>query len=246
MRDESQSAPPWSEGDSRAFLDFGRYFVPERERQVATVSAMIPPRDGPFVALDLACGEGLLAEAILERFPAATVVGLDLSPAMLARARARLAGFGGRFEGRQFDLADTAWRGPDGGAHAIVSSLSVHHLDGAQKRALFKDLWRMLAPGGALVIADVVLAASAEARELAAAAWDDEVARRALALDGDTAALDYFRREGWNMYRADVPDDYDKPSPLAEQLRWLQEAGFAEVDVYWMLAGHAIFGGRRR
>ncbi len=246
MTSEPNAAPPWGEGDSQAFLDFGRYFVPERERQVATVSAMIPPIEGPFVALDLACGEGLLSEAILERFPEATVIGLDLSPTMLDRARQRLAPYGGRFEARQFDLADTAWRGPDGGAHAIVSSLSVHHLDGAQKRALFRDLWRMLAPGGALVIADVVLAASPEARTLAAETWDEEVTKRALALDGHTAALDYFRREGWNMYRADVPDDCDKPSTLADLLRWLEEAGFAEVDVYWMLAGHAIFGGRRR
>lgn len=239
------SNPPWSEGDSQAFIDFGRYFVPERERQAATVCALIPAREGPFTALDLACGEGLLAEAILARFPAATVVGLDLSPTMLARASERLAAYGERFQARQFDLADAAWRSPTGGAHAIVSSLSVHHLDAAQKRALFADLWRMLAPGGALVIADVVLAATPEARELAAATWDEEVARRALELDGDTAALDYFRRQGWNMYRADVPDDYDKPSTLAEQLGWLAEAGFVGVDVAWMLAGHAIFAGRK-
>jgi tRNA (cmo5U34)-methyltransferase len=239
------SSPPWSEQDSQAFIDFGRYFVPERERQVATVAGLIPPREGPFTALDLACGEGLLAEAILERFPQATVLGLDLSPAMLARASERLAAYGERFQTRQFDLAAGDWRGPEGAAHAIVSSLSVHHLDGPQKRALFADLWRMLAPGGALVIADVVLPATLEARALAAATWEEEVARRALALDGSTAALDYFRREGWNMYRAEVPDDYDKPSTLAEQLAWLAEAGFVGVDVAWMLAGHAIFGGRK-
>jgi tRNA (cmo5U34)-methyltransferase len=239
------STPQWSEENSRAFLDYGRYFVPQREEQVATVCAMVPPHEAPFLALDLACGEGLLAEAILERFPTATVRGLDLSQAMLARAAERLAAYGGRFQTQQFDLAATAWRQPDGAAHAIVSSLSVHHLDGEQKQALFRDLYRMLAPGGALIIADVMLAATPEAREVAAAAWDAEVARRAVELDGNTAALEFFQREGWNMYRADLTDDIDKPSPLADQLRWLAEAGFVGVDVYWMLAGHAIFGGRR-
>jgi tRNA (cmo5U34)-methyltransferase len=239
------STPQWSEENSQAFLDYGRYFVPQREEQVATVCALVPAVEGPFLALDLACGEGLLAEAILARFPAATVRGLDLSPAMLARAAGRLAAYGERFQTQQFDLADTAWRQPDETAHAIVSSLSIHHLDGAQKQALFRDLWRMLAPGGALVIADVVLAASPEARELAAVAWDAEVARRAVELDGTMAALEFFQREGWNMYRADLTDDIDKPSPLADQLRWLAEAGFVAVDVSWMLAGHAIFGGRR-
>ena len=239
------SIPRWSELDSQAFLDFGRYFVPERERQIATVCSLIPPLPGAGTVLDLACGEGFLAEAILARFPAATVVGLDLSPAMLARARERLASFGERFQTRQFDLAATDWREPAGGAHAIVSSLSIHHLDGPQKQALFRDLWGMLAPGGALVIADVVLTATPEARDLAAETWEAEVARRALALDGTTEALTFFRREGWNMYRAELPDDYDKPSRLLDQLHWLEEAGFVDVDVAWMLAGHAIFGGRR-
>jgi hypothetical protein len=47
------------------------------------------------------------------------------------------------------------------------------------------------------------------------------------------------------MYRYFDPDDIDKPSRLLDQLKWLEQAGFADVDVYWMLAGHAIFGGRK-
>jgi tRNA (cmo5U34)-methyltransferase len=238
--------PSWSERDSQHFIDYGRFFVPERERQVATVCALVPPRDGPFLALDLACGEGLLAEAILARFPQATVEGLDVSPAMLARAAGRLAPYGERFRTRQFDLADAAWRSPAGAAHAIVSSLSVHHLDGEQKRDLFRDLLHMLAPGGALVIADVVLPATPEARALAADEWEAEVDRRAAQLGAGDGPGAFFRREGWNMYREGAPDEYDKPSRLADQLRWLEEAGFVDVDVAWMLAGHAIFGGRRK
>jgi tRNA (cmo5U34)-methyltransferase len=37
----------------------------------------------------------------------------------------------------------------------------------------------------------------------------------------------------------------DRPSSAAEHLDWLREAGFAEVDVAWMYAGHAIFTARR-
>ena len=38
---------------------------------------------------------------------------------------------------------------------------------------------------------------------------------------------------------------FDKPSPLFDQLKWLDEAGFTDVDVFWMKAGHAIFSGRK-
>jgi hypothetical protein len=37
----------------------------------------------------------------------------------------------------------------------------------------------------------------------------------------------------------------DKPSTLPEQLRWMEEAGFEEVDVFWARAGHALLGGYR-
>ena len=47
------------------------------------------------------------------------------------------------------------------------------------------------------------------------------------------------------MYRYFDPEDIDHPSRLFDQLKWLEQAGFADVDVYWMLAGHALFGGRK-
>ncbi len=47
------------------------------------------------------------------------------------------------------------------------------------------------------------------------------------------------------MYRYPDVDDIDKPSRLLDQLKWLEQAGFADVDVFWMQAGHALFGGRK-
>lgn len=34
-------------------------------------------------------------------------------------------------------------------------------------------------------------------------------------------------------------------SRLFDQLKWLEDAGFADVNVHWMLAGHAVFGARK-
>ena len=50
-------------------------------------------------------------------------------------------------------------------------------------------------------------------------------------------------RERWNIYYH--PDPVDKPSTLPEQLRWMEEAGFEGVDVFWARAGHALLGGYR-
>jgi tRNA (cmo5U34)-methyltransferase len=235
----------WGAEASQTFIDYGRYFVPEREQQIETFCGLIPPRDGPFTILELCGGTGLLAGALLERFPNATVYDYDGSPEMLDHARQQLAGYGERFQTLRFDLADSSWRRPGFPIHAVVSSLAIHHLDGAGKLQLFRDIHAMLEAGGALAIADVVETAGARGADVAADAWDAAVRKRALEFDGNLDAFAAFEREKWNMYRHLDPDDIDKPSRLFDQLKWLQQAGFADVDVYWMLAGHAIFGGRK-
>jgi len=236
--------PTWQESDSSKFIDYGRFFVPDREEQIATFLDVIPdPGDGLIV--ELCCGEGLLSQALLDRFPRARVLALDLSPAMLAAARARLAGHGDRFSTRQFDLADRSWRQFPEPVHAFVSSLAIHHLDGDGKRELYRDLTAALAPGGAVVIADLVEPATPGSRVLAARAWDEAVRRRSLDLAGDLAPYQRFLDLRWNLWAETEPDPIDRPSPLFDQLRWLEEAGLSGVDVYWMKAGHAIFGGGR-
>jgi tRNA (cmo5U34)-methyltransferase len=234
----------WDEDDSQEFIDHGRYFVPEREEQIATVLDLIPEPGGGLL-VDLCCGEGLLSAALLERFPRARVLAMDLSPTMLEKARTTCAAHRDRFETRPFDLADRSWRSFPEPVRAFVSSLAVHHLDGEGKRGLFRDLAAALAPGGALVIADLVLPATPASHALAARAWDEAVRRRSLELAGSLRPYEIFRDERWNLWADPAPDPIDQPSPLFDQLRWLAEAGFAGVDVHWMKAGHAVYGGVR-
>ncbi|MBN1146011.1 MAG: class I SAM-dependent methyltransferase [Anaerolineales bacterium] len=235
----------WDEETSRTFLDYGRYFVPERDRQMQIIAGLLSGLDGACLVVELCCGEGLLAEAILDRRPAFTVHGLDGSVEMLQRAQARLARFGDRFRCARFDLAAEDWREPGFQAHAAVSSLAIHHLAGPQKQVLFADVHRMLVDGGIFVIADIVEHKDEASGRVAAEVWDEVVRAQSLELRGDTQAYDFFVREGWNTFRYLDPEDIDKPSPLIDQLKWLENAGFVDVDVHWMLAGHAVFSARK-
>jgi trans-aconitate methyltransferase len=72
-------------------------FVPDRERQVQILVDVIPRLEQPHPIIDLACGEGLLAEAVLEQQLESTVDGLDGSAEMLPQAQERLKRFGQRF-----------------------------------------------------------------------------------------------------------------------------------------------------
>ncbi len=168
---------------------------------------------------------------------------MDGSQVMLENASEKLKGYAGRYTLSKFDLADQSWRKLQQPVQAVISMLALHHLDGAGKQLLFQDVYAMLAIGGAFIIADMVEPDSQPGKHVAADAWDEVVRQRSLALDGTTAGLDFFRREGWNTYRFLDPDDIDHPSPLFSQLKWLQQAGFVDIDVHFFLAGHALFSG---
>jgi tRNA (cmo5U34)-methyltransferase len=243
---ETPTTGDWGAENSSTFINFGRFFVPEREVQLATIAALMP-KDGALHILELCSGEGLLAETLLETYPQATLEALDGSPEMLAAARTRLARFAERFSAAQFDLADLLWRTRSSAPNAVVSSLALHHLDDAQKQQLFADVYALLAPGGVFVIADLVAHRDPTVQRLAADAWDAAVQRRALIFGNSLAPFAAFEREKWNYYRYpdSDPEPFDKPSVLLDQLLWLRAAGFSAVDVYWMQAGHAIFGGKK-
>jgi tRNA (cmo5U34)-methyltransferase len=245
MTDEKTQASHWGEADSRLFIDEGRYYVPERELQIDSICALIPPLDGGLV-VELCCGEGLLTQAILERFPDGRMLAFDGSPTMLESTAALAGEHGGRLETRRFDLAATAWREFSEAPRAVISSLAIHHLDDGEKRRLYQDVAAALAPGGVFVVADIIAPADARGLALAARSWDDEVKCRALELDGDLAAFERFAADDWNLFADPEPDPVDKPSRLFDQLVWLRDAGLMAVDVYWMKADHAIFGGRKQ
>lgn len=233
----------WAEESSQYFIAFGEVITPSRAEQMSMAASLVPAQTSEqFVAVDLACGAGLLSATLLRRFPACQVIALDGSPRMLKESERNLAQFGVRFELGLFDLKKRDWlESLPNQVRCFVSSLAIHHLDGAEKQQLFNDLRGRLEAGGALIIVDLVEAANDWARRAYARAWDAAVKEQALRLNGDLGAYERFR-QGWNHYV--TPDvDFDKPSRLFEQLHWLADAGFSQVDCFWLKAGHVVYGG---
>jgi len=98
-----------------------------------------PPRR----ILDLGTGTGLAARLLAERFPAAEIVGVDVSPEMVAEARRmRPPALAGRVE---FETADAA-KLPFGDGHFDLVVL-------LNMIPFFDELARVTEPGGMVVIA---------------------------------------------------------------------------------------------
>ena len=238
----------WDEESSADFLDMAEAFVPARAEQIATLVALIPARaDEAFTAVELGAGEGALARAVLDAFPACTYIALDGSAAMRERMTTTLSPrYGDRFMVRPFELAETSWRSElPNPLRCMLTSLCVHHLRGPEKRALFADLAPRLEPGGALLVADLVAPPTPRLAPVYAAQYDMLVRENSLARHGDLRDFQRFEEMRWNYFAFDYyeADSTDFPSPLAEQLGWLADAGFAPADCFWLRAGHAIYGG---
>jgi tRNA (cmo5U34)-methyltransferase len=243
-----QSLQSWSEETSTSFIAYGRFFNPERERQFDVIGDLMGAAvdgEGAPLILELCCGAGDLAAFLLGRFRNARYLALDGSPAMLAETTRQCAPFGDRLTTRAFDLGSEDWRQMPVKPHAVVSSLAVHHLDGAGKRKLFQHVHRLLAPGGAFVLADIMRPTSQAGFAIAAEAYERAVAERSLKERGDLSMLDKLRELRWNYFRYPEDDAIDQPSTIREHLEWLEEAGFRGVDLHWAVAGHAIVSGTR-
>jgi tRNA (cmo5U34)-methyltransferase len=234
-------SPAWSEGDSDTYRRLAPVAVPSRVAQLATIATLLPfgTHEG-FRVVEIGSGEGFLSDTIARAFDRAQVTALDGSESMREATAARLAPHGDRIEVGSLDLEEPGWHEHLGGADAVVSSLVVHHLDGAGKQRLFEAVARRTSARAALLITDLVEPTTAQALELFAATWDESTRRQARDI-GQEELFDLFRSTEWNHYR--FPHPMDRPSPLADQLRWLGEAGFAVVDCFGLEAGHAIYGG---
>jgi tRNA (cmo5U34)-methyltransferase len=246
MADPSVAETAWTEEDSVRFIESGAAFTPERDRQHATICTLLAPAANPGgLIVELCCGAGALAKRVLDRFPRARLLALDGSAAMRKEMRNTCAAHEGRFEIRDFDLAARDWRAFDPRPDAVYSSLAIHHLADADKHTLFSDIFAALNPGGVIVISDLMRPTTAAGFQVAAETWRDEVASQSRAIFGDERALQTFDDLRWNYYLHREEEPGDMPSSVADHLAWLAAAGFAEADLHWMVAGHAILSARK-
>lgn len=201
--------------------------------------------------LDLACGPGSFGARVLDRFPMARVLALDMDPVLLAVGAAALADADGRLRWVNADLRDPGWpqQLPVSEVDAVVSSTALHWLSASQLAATYRRAGELLPSGGLLLNADNMahdpgqatltrLAEAAERRRAEQAFgggvpdwdtwWADALAVPELA----EAVAERDRRNATHA----GPDDHE-PGTRLTGIRMhtaaLLEAGFAEVGTIW-------------
>jgi SAM-dependent methyltransferase len=108
-------------------------------------------REGGRV-LDVGCGTGTLAVMVKQEHAGTEVVGLDGDPKVLEIARRKAAKAGVSLvldEGMSYELPY-----PDATFDRVLSSMMFHHLSTPDKGRTFREIFRVLRPGGGLHVVD--------------------------------------------------------------------------------------------
>ena len=177
--------------------------------------------------LDLGAGTGILTTFVRSWYPDAHIHLMDFSAPMIEIARKRLAAD----NNVSFEVADYTTAPLGENYDAIVSALSIHHLEHAAKQALFAKIFAALRPGGVFVNAEQVAGPTPALDAVYKSLWLQQV-REAGATPQQIADSLYRQQD-------------DRCASVEAQLQWMREAGFTDADCWFKDNRFAVLAGTR-
>jgi tRNA (cmo5U34)-methyltransferase len=173
--------------------------IPHRVEGESTLLEFVPA--GAKRILDLGSGGGRLLALVKAARPDAEFVGLDFSPTMLQTLRKTFAGESKvTIVSHDFGNVMPVMEPFD----AVISSFAIHHVSNLRKRALYREIFELLAPNGVFCNLEHVASVSP-----------------------------HLHAEFLRAISCAEEDPSNKLLDVETQLAWLREIGFVDVDCHW-------------
>jgi ubiquinone/menaquinone biosynthesis C-methylase UbiE len=140
---------------------FGEYAVTHRVTEAETLARMVSANENDR-AVDLACGPGTLALRFAKHVR--WICGLDITPAILERAR-QTAAHDGLLDKLTFAIGDAqSLPFADNSVDLAVTSYSLHHMSDPSR--VISEMSRVVRPGGRVGIIDIEVPENPKVRAL--------------------------------------------------------------------------------
>ena len=242
----------WAETWQRSWDRLEEEYVPDRELRIHALLDVVDSIAGTTpTVLDLASGTGTITCRLLDRFPAARSIAVDVDPVLLTIASATFAD-DDRVRIVHADLRDPAWMDavPEPKVDAVLTATALHWLPEDAVHRVYRDLARLVRPSG--VVAHAEQMPLVELPRLGAGlaeverehrtrvqadgrahwdAWWEEAAR--------DPALRFATTQRWEVFGSNYPTEEFSP-PADWHIAALSEAGFAEAGVVWRSGTGAV------
>lgn len=182
--------------------------------------------DNPSI-LDLGAGTGILTELLHQLHPQSKITLVDISANMLDKAKNKFNDID------NFTYIEDNYLTMDfkNNYDIIISSLSIHHLNDKEKYTLYKKIYQHLNNQGVFINADEVMAPT------------------------DTLEKLYVEKETAHLLKQDLSNDekeeilyrrtLDTPSTLEDNLDWLKDIGYENVDVIYKYYRYFVLYGQK-
>jgi len=177
--------------------------------------------------LDLGAGTGLLTSYLYRRYPQGSFTLLDLSEEMLDIARARFQ----NASNFSYVAADYLKHDFEGFFDIVISSLSIHHMEHQDKRFLYRKVYEHLNSDGIFINADQVLGPHHSNEKEYQQNWMEKIEVGSLSESEKRIIYDRMK--------------LDNPARLEDNLKWLDEIGYMDVDVYYKYYNFVVLYGKK-
>ncbi|MDA1036181.1 MAG: class I SAM-dependent methyltransferase [Chloroflexi bacterium] len=236
---EERSGHHWQEPKRVAeYIDRTDQIIAERAIAFDLMTKLVPAEaDASISVLDVGSGHGIVASFILEAFPNARAIGLDISDAMMDAGRQRMAKFGDRFRYVVGDFADgvlPAEATSQGPFDLVVSARAIHHLPAPLMATMYASIFQNLKPGGAFFNTDTASPDSGFLQDM----------YRKVSRIGRPARTEPSSRSPEQQAHDSML--HHKDATVLKHYEWLTAAGFTSVDCFWKKLNLALIGGYKK
>lgn len=202
---------------SSEYTEMLERLVPRYREMLWMILDYIPKDLKPKRIVDLGCGTGNLSEGVVNQYPEAELIAVDLSASILQEASERLKKYSNiKYLNEDFNTLEFE----AGSVDLIVSSIALHHLTDPQKEKLLKKIYTWLSPNGILIFGDQFAGSTAARYQQHMNNWKQSSEGKNVP-DSE-----------WKLWM-EHQEKHDYHTTVENYFTWCKAIGFENTDVVW-------------